>query len=125
MRPSPAACHPYRRLAIVLSVGLLLSVLFVACKSPIRHTSNPELRQIDELLNQQLPPGTTLAQVNFFLNTRGYPVEDAHQQHLLVATIEHVDTETLQPAAARVTFHFDANDKLTTYDLTPVTPAVH
>jgi len=63
-----------------------------------------------------------MSQVNFFLSSRGYPMEAAKDTHSMVAVIEHVDTETLQPSAARVTFHFDANDKLLTYELTAATP---
>lgn len=125
MRPSPTAHRTLQFAYVALVAGVLFTALFAGCKSPNRHTTNSQLRQIDELVNQQLPPGTTMAHVNFFLNARGYPQEDSHQQHTLVATIEHVDTETLQPAAARVTFHFDTNDKLITYDLTAVAPEVH
>jgi len=121
MRPSPAAWL-FRWLCFALVVGALIGIGLVGCKSSGGHTSNSQLRPIDELINHQLPPGSTMAQVNFFLNARGYPEEDSHQAHTLIATIEHVDTETLQPSAARVTFHFDNSDKLVTYDMTAVQP---
>jgi len=123
MRPSPAAWRFLRWIRCTLAASVLVSTGFAGCQSPNRHTSNSQLRPIDDLINQQLPPGSTMAQVNFFLNARGYPQEDSHQSHTLIATIEHVDTETLQPSAARVTFHFDSNDKLLTYDMTAAQPA--
>src|SRR5262249_45610706 len=105
---------------------LCTATIAAGCQSSTSHTSNPQLKQIDELLAKQLPPGSPASRVNFFLTSRGYPIEDSHQQHLLIALVEHVDTETLQPSAARVTFHFDTNDKLLTYDLVAVPPsAVH
>jgi hypothetical protein len=102
--------------------ALFLVLLSGGCKSSSSHTSNPQLRQIDEIVNKQLPPGSPMARVNFFLNSRGYQTEPAEDTHSIVAVIEHVDAETLQPSAARVTFHFDSNDKLLTYDLAPATP---
>ena len=108
---------------IALALGALAVLSTAGCKSsPKAHTNDPRLRQIDELIGKQLPPGSPMSQVNSFLNSRGYPQEDAHQAHLLVATIEHVDTATLMPSAARVTFHFDPNDKLLTYELSHVPP---
>jgi hypothetical protein len=86
------------------------------CKSS-KHTWNPRLRQIDEMLDAQLPKGSSMARVNFFLNSRGHPLENSKDKHAIVAVIRHIDVETLQPTTARVTFHFDANERLTTYDL--------
>ena len=122
MQPSPAARRPFRIAPLALAGASLF--LLAGCKSAGRHTSDSQLRQIDEILNQQLPVGTPMSRVSFFLSTRGYPLEDSQQPHTLVAVVEHVNTETLQPAAARVTFHFDNNDKLLTYELTAVAPSV-
>lgn len=115
----------FRASVALLFLLLPYALIIAACKSTPRHTSNPQLRQIDELIAKQLPPGTTAAQVNLFLNSRGYPQEDSHQAHVLIATVEHVDTETLQPSAARVTFRFDNNDKLVTYELAVSPTALH
>jgi hypothetical protein len=86
------------------------------CKSS-GHTSDPQLRKIDEILDPQLPKGTPMSRVSNFLGSRGYAVENSNDPHAIVAIVRHIDTETLQPITARVTFHFDANDKLVTYDL--------
>jgi hypothetical protein len=116
-RPLPFAT-PLCFLALVSGLALLSS----GCKPSASHTSNPRLKQIDELINRQLPPGTPMPQVNLFLNSRGYTIETPRDAHSIVAIMEHVDTETLQPSAARVTFHFDPHDNLLSYDLTAVTP---
>jgi len=109
----PPALLPWFPLA---GVALLLSLSGYGCKSHA-HTSDPSLRKIDEMLNAQLPPGTPRALVDHFLRSRGYNVENAHDQHSLVAVVRHIDTDTLRPATARVTFHFDSNDKLISYEL--------
>lgn len=104
-----------------LAIFLFLSV--AGCKQNA-HTSDPKLRQIDEMLNSQLPEGTPKSRVNFYLSSQGFTTEASSDDHTMVAIVRHVDTETLQPAAARVTFHFDAFDKLKSYDLNPATGAL-
>ena len=81
------------------------------------HTSDPRLRQIDEMLDAQLPVGTPRSRVMVYLNSQGFSIEDTKDPHALVAVVRHVDTETLQPVSASVTFHFDSEDKLKTYEL--------
>jgi hypothetical protein len=44
-------------------------------------------------------------------------VESSGDRRTVVAIVRQVDTETLQPATARVQFHFDASNKMTYYDL--------
>jgi hypothetical protein len=97
-------------------VGAILLLAVAGCKSG-SHTSDPHLRQIDELLNTQLPQGTPKSRVVFFLNTQGFPLENSGDPKVVVAVVHHVDTDTLQPATARVTLHFDISDKLSTYEL--------
>jgi|SRR5271163_4499643 len=106
--------HPVSVLLACLLCCMAVSVS--GCHSNT-HTSNPRLRQIDELLTAQLPNGTPRQRVSFFLRSRGFEERPSADPSAVVAVVRHVDTDTLQPAAARVTFHFDAQDKLTTYDL--------
>jgi len=114
-----AHCLRYGQFALLL----LLCVLCTdACKKGTEHTSDPKLKGIDTLLNAELPAGTPMTRVTYFLNTRGYELQEAHGSHTVVAVVRHVNTETLQPEAARVTFHFDAQDKLLAYDLEPAPP---
>jgi len=93
-------------------------LIFVGCKRG-KHTSNPRLRQIDEMLDAQLHLGATKARVTFYLDSQGFPMEDSVDPHTVVAIVRHVDVNTLHPETARVTFHFDANDKLLSYELVP------
>jgi hypothetical protein len=105
----------------LLSVLLLLAV--AGCKQNA-HTSDPKLRQIDEMLNSQLPQGTPKSRVILYLSSQGFATERSPDDHTIVAIVGHVDTELLQPATARVTFHFDAADKLKSYDLDQATGAL-
>jgi hypothetical protein len=101
----------------------LLTVLFLlafaGCKTG-PHTSDPHLRQIDEMLNAQLPQGTPKSRVLYFLSSQDFPLENTREGKTVVATVHRVDTDTLQPETARVTFHFDASDKLMSYELKSV-----
>ena len=95
---------------------VFLAVLLSGCKTSA-HTSDPRLRQIDEMLDSQLPPGTPKSRVTLFLSSQNFPVENASGAKVVVAIVHRVDTDTLQPATARVRFLFDASDKLKSYDL--------
>ena len=99
--------------------AMALCVATVACKKAALHTSDPRLEHIDALLAKELPPGTPAYRVQTFVNLRGYEVQNSTEPHTLVVIVHHVDLKTLQPEAARVTFRFDADLKLTTYDLQP------
>ena len=107
---------------VYLLAGLILfaivSMLSPASCSKSAHTSDPRLRQIDEMLDSQLPAGTPKPRVILYLNSQGFPIENAADPKTIAATIHHVDTETLKPVTASVTFHFDPQDRLTTYELT-------
>lgn len=86
------------------------------CQSTPR-TSDPQLKPIQDMLDEQLPAGTPEANVLAFLNNRGYPVLPAGKQGTIVTAIRHIDTQTVTPVTARVTFYFDANRKLNTYEM--------
>jgi len=102
--------------AALFLLGILASGSVTGCRSG-RHTSDSRLRQIDDMLDAQLPAGTSKSKVSFYLSSQGFPIESTNDSHAMVATVRHVDTETLRPETARVTFHFDARDNLTTYEL--------
>ncbi|MGC1619617.1 MAG: DUF6393 family protein [Candidatus Acidiferrum sp.] len=111
----PASLPGYLLLMLLVT---LLTFSGSGCKSK-GHTSYPRLKKIDEMLSAQLPRGTQRERVEFFLNSRGYRIEDSPDKNVVVAIVRHIDTETLQPATARVTFHFDSNNKLLSYELQP------
>lgn len=96
-------------------LGLLLFGA-AACKSRAR-TSDPRLKKIEEMLDGQLPPGTSLSRVTFFLNARGYEYRIDDKEKKVVAIIPKVDEETLTRVVARVEFEFDPHDKLVNYEL--------
>jgi hypothetical protein len=96
----------------VCAIALTLN----ACQKMPR-TSDPQLKPIQDMLDAQLPVGTPQAHVLTFLNNRGYAVLPAGQQGTIVTTIRHIDAQTVSPVTARVTFYFDANGKLNTYEL--------
>jgi len=109
----PAASAAGTLLAF-LALAVVLATLGCRANS---HTSDPRLRKIDEMLSAQLPKGTAEARVTFFLHSRGFPQENSLERNTVVALVRLVDTDTLLPATARVTFHFDLQDRLTTYDM--------
>ena len=111
--PPSSNLRPFLMLAFAV---LLSSLLACGCRRNA-HTSDARLQQIDEILNKQLPPGTPLARVDHFLKSRGYPVQDSPDKNALVALVRHIDTDTLQPSTARVTFHFDSNSNLISYEM--------
>ncbi|MGB6458402.1 MAG: hypothetical protein WBG02_00395 [Candidatus Acidiferrum sp.] len=116
---------PSAYLAAVFSFTLLIALVTfssLGCQSK-SHTSDSRLKKIDKMLNSQLPKSTPRARVEYFLNSRGYRLEAPPDKHSVVAVVRHIDTETLQPASARVTFHFDVNDKLVSYDMEAVPDA--
>jgi hypothetical protein len=100
-------------LAILLFAPL---VLLLGCQKTIR-TSDPQLKPIQDMLDQQVPIGSTIEHVTTFIATRGYPTEPPEKTGTLIAVIRHIDTRTVQPVTARVTFYFDANGKLNTYEM--------
>jgi hypothetical protein len=86
------------------------------CKNAFK-VEDPQLKPIEDMLKEKLPVGTTEGAVLEFLSARGYPTENSGKPGTLVAIIRHIDTQRLQPVTARVTFYFDANGKLNTFDI--------
>jgi hypothetical protein len=106
-RPSSPA-----RLILLLSCVLF----FFGCKDAFK-VEDPQLKPIQTMLQQKLPAGANQAVVQQFLSSRGYETEPPQKPGTMVAVIRHVDTERLRPVTARVTFYFDANGKLDTFEL--------
>jgi hypothetical protein len=88
-----------------------VSVLLAAC-GDLTKLADPQLQQIKETLDAQLPPGTPSSLVFQYVTARGYPIESAGRSDALRVIIRHIDQEKLKPVTARVTFYFDKNDKL-------------
>jgi hypothetical protein len=98
-------------------VWLAAAMFMVAGCQKAAKTDDPQLKPIQQMLDEQLPEGTTDASVNAFLAARDYPSEPGAKQGTIVATIRHIDTEKVQPVTARVTFYFDKNGKLKDYEM--------
>lgn len=96
---------------------LLVGVLSLSSCERAFKVDDPQLKPIQATLEKNVPVGTPVGAVSLFLSTRGYPLEPSDKASTLVAIIRHIDTEKLQPVTARVTFHFDANGKLTSYEI--------
>ena len=96
------------------SLCLLAFLTFMAAAgcNPHAHTSDPRLKQIDQMLDSQLPIGTSKARVAFYLNSQGFQLENTPDPLTIVPTVSHVYTETLQHDTALVTFHFEDPNNL-------------
>ncbi len=105
-----------RSIASLSLLGVFTMLALAECKHR-GPTSDPRLRQIDEMLDSQLPAGTPKSRVSFYLSSQGFPLENTSDPHDIAAVVHHVNTDTLQPATARVTFHFDAANNLKFYEL--------
>jgi len=68
-------CHLPRTSASFLLFGVFTILALAGCKQN-GHTSDPRLRQIDEMLDSQLPSGTARSRVTFYLSSQNFPVED-------------------------------------------------
>ncbi len=99
------------RLLLALALGGL-----AGCHG-IGRTEDPQLKPIQAMLEQQLPPRTPEEKVVLFLDNHGYPILATQKQGTIVADIRRTDTAAVQPVVARVTFYFDANRKLNTFEL--------
>jgi hypothetical protein len=97
-------------------LGIILMLPLTGCRGK-GHTSDPRLRPIDEMLDVQLPEGSPKSRVVVYLNSQGFPLQPSNDPRAVVVLVHHVDTETLKPETALVTFHFDAGDKLKSYEL--------
>jgi hypothetical protein len=99
---------------------MLLPALALTCAGGCGKTVGPEdpqLKPIQAMLEQQLPPRTPEEKVVTFLDNHGYPILAAQKQGTIVANIRRTDTQAVQPVIARVTFYFDANRELNTFEL--------
>jgi hypothetical protein len=102
---------------LILILFFAVAGLPLGCHQQPGETSDPQLKPIQEMIDQQLPVGTTDASVQSFLSARGYIIETPAKPGTIVATIRHIDAQTVLPVTVRVTFYFDANGKLNTYEM--------
>jgi hypothetical protein len=114
----PVAIAATRRGALPFcSLLLLLALLAAACQKSFMQVDDPQLQPIQKMIETNLPKGSTADRVTYFLSTRGYQLQAPEKPGTLVAIIRHIDTQTVRPVTARVTFHFDANGKLNAVEM--------
>jgi hypothetical protein len=114
-RSCPSLLSKVKTCSLWLAAAAAILML-VGCQKAAK-TDDPQLKPIQQMLDEQLPLGTTDAAVNAFLAARDYPSEPGAKPGTIVAKIRHIDTERVQPVTARVTFYFDENGKLKDYEL--------
>jgi hypothetical protein len=96
--------------------GLLIALALAGCGGA-GQTDDPQLKPIQAMLEAQLPRRTPEEKVVLYLDNNGYSILAAQKQGTIVAIIRRKDTAAVQPVSARVTFYFDANRKLNTFEL--------
>jgi len=102
------------------SLLLSLTLLAAACQKTFMQVDDPQLKPIQEMIETQLPKGSTTERVTSFLSVRGYELQNPEKPGTLVAVIRHIDTQTVRPVTARVTFYFDASGKLSAVEMTRI-----
>jgi len=117
----PTRRFPFSRRAIFLLAAAAL-LLMPGCRKTLK-VDDPQLKPIQDILEANLPPGTSEGAVSHFLATRKYPVEATDKPGTIVAIIRAIDTDKLPAVTAHVTFYFDANGKLNTYEIVRETNA--
>ena len=80
-------------------------------------TDDPQLKPIQAMLEEELPRRTPEEKVVLYLDNHGYSILAAQKRGTIVAIIRRKDMAAIQPVTARVTFYFDANRKLNTFEL--------
>lgn len=103
-------------------LGLVL-LSFAGCQKTTR-TNDPQLKPIQEMLDAQVPPGTPDEKVMSFLENGGYAVLPTQKPGTIVAIIPAARQQA-SPVTARVTFYFDANHKLNTFELQRISDIPH
>jgi hypothetical protein len=117
MRASPLSIHNSmrpRHLALLLTGIVLLGP--AGCRKTVR-TEDPQLKPLQEILDAQLPPGTSAEKVKVFLRERDCVALPSQKPGTLVVLIPIAQNREASAATARAIFYFDANGKLNTFEL--------
>ena len=104
------------RATLLFLFGCAAGLFFAGCHQE-SHTDDPQMKPIEATLKTDLPVGSTVARVTTYLESRGFETEAGSKPGTLVAIIRHIDTERVVPVTARVTFFFDANGNLNTFEM--------
>lgn len=107
---------PHRPLQSALLFAAILLLSSAGCRKTVR-TADPQLEPVQELLDAQLPKGTSEKKVKAFLTERGCVVLPPQKPGTVVAVIPATQNREASDPIARVIFYFDANGKLNTFEL--------
>jgi len=119
MRAFPFFIHnavPSRLLRGCLFCAGILLLGCAGCRKTVR-TEDPQLKPVQELLDAQLPPGTSEEKVRAFLAGRDYKLLPSQKPGTVVLLIPLGQNRKASAPAARVIFYFDANGKMNTFAL--------
>ncbi len=98
----------------------MLAFLAAGCQKTFMQVDDPQLKPIQQMIETQLPKGSTTGRVTTFLSVRGYELQAPEKPGTVVAIVRHIDTQTVRPVTARVTFYFDANGRLSSVEMARV-----
>lgn len=119
MRLFPFFTHngvPHRPLQKSLLLAAILLFGSAGCRKTVR-TADPQLKPVQELLDAQLPTGTSEEKVKAFLAESGCVVLPPQKPGTVVAIIPATRNHEASNPIARAIFYFDANGKLNTFEL--------
>lgn len=119
MRHFPSQIDSLRSRRLLRFGGVLAAALLLwsgGCQKRTR-TDDPLLKPIQEMLDARVPPGTPEEKVLTYLNSRGYAVLPSQKPGTIVARIPIGEAEQAPVTTAQITFYFDANGKLNTFEL--------
>jgi len=86
----------------------LLALLAAGCQKTFFQVDDPQLKPIQEMIETQLPKGSTTERVTTFLSVRAYELQTPEKPGTLVAIIATLICRRCGPSPPRVTFYFDA-----------------
>jgi hypothetical protein len=96
---------------------MVLAVLFIALRAYVNSQQKVNLTddQLRQMIDRELPRGTNRSAVRKFLAGKGWPHGDEGSTTL--AMIRDAEHNLLIREDIQVHFHFDAKDRLDSYDL--------
>jgi hypothetical protein len=106
----------FRRWVVYFAAFACTTSLWTGGCHKTKRTDDPQLEAIQQVLDAHVPPGTPEEKVRAFLKSRGCVELPPQRPGTLVAIIPPAEAARTQ-AVARVTFYFDANGKLNTFEL--------
>ena len=101
-----------KHILILAALALLMAGSFVARVMLVTNRTQENItnRQIDDLLNRELPPGTSKTEVIQFLDHHGWP--HSEQNRSVQSTVRDSSHNFLIRTDIQIRFDFDSDHKL-------------